>query len=65
MIFAPPSASAVADSDEISFQVAAQSRLSSVARTKLLGSVGEPALDQQLLELKSTVTRIAELLEKN
>jgi hypothetical protein len=34
----------------------------------LLGSLdspGAPALDQQLLELRSTVTRIAELLEKN
>ena len=39
--------------------------ISDYARTKLLGSLGEPALDQQLLELKSTVTRIAELLEKN
>jgi len=39
--------------------------LSDYARTKLLGSLGEPALDQHLLELKSTVTRIAELLEKN
>jgi len=39
--------------------------LSEFARTKLLGSLGEPALDQQLLELRSTVARIAELLEKN
>ena len=39
--------------------------LSEFARTKLLGSLGEPALDQQLLELKSTVARIAELLEKD
>ncbi|MCU1338676.1 MAG: hypothetical protein JWO19_4257 [Bryobacterales bacterium] len=39
--------------------------LSDFARTKLLGSLGEPALDQQLLELKSTVQRIAELLEKD
>jgi hypothetical protein len=39
--------------------------LSEFARTKLLGSLGEPALDQQLLELKSTVARIAALLEKN
>lgn len=38
--------------------------LSDYARTKLLGSLGEPALDQQLFELKSTVTRIAELLER-
>jgi hypothetical protein len=38
--------------------------LSDFARTKLLRSLGEPAIDQQLLELKSTVTRIAELLEK-
>jgi hypothetical protein len=29
-----------------------------------LGSLAEPALDQHLLELKSTVTRIAELLER-
>jgi len=39
--------------------------LSEYARAKLLGSLGQPALDQQLLELKSTVTRIAELLERN
>ena len=38
--------------------------LSDFARTKLLGSLGEPAIDQQLLELKSSVARIAELLEK-
>ena len=38
--------------------------LSEYARAKLLGSLGQPALDQQLLELKSTVTRIAELLER-
>jgi hypothetical protein len=38
--------------------------LSDYARTKLLGSLGEPALDPQLFELKSTVTRIAELLER-
>jgi hypothetical protein len=30
----------------------------------LLRSLGEPALDQQLMELKSSVARIAELLEK-
>ena len=39
--------------------------LSDFARTRLLGSLGEPAIDQQLLELKSTVARIAELLEKD
>ena len=39
--------------------------LSEFARAKLLGSLGEPALDQQLLELKSTVARIAQLLEKD
>ena len=39
--------------------------LSDFARTKLLRSLGEPPLDQQLLELKSTVLRIAELLEKD
>jgi hypothetical protein len=38
--------------------------LSDFARTKLLRSLGEPAIDQQILELKSTVLRIAELLEK-
>jgi hypothetical protein len=31
----------------------------------LLRSLGEPALDQQILELKSSVARIAELLEKD
>jgi hypothetical protein len=39
--------------------------LSDFARTKLLGSLERPGLDQQLLELKSTVVRIAELLEKD
>jgi len=39
--------------------------LSDFARTKLLGSLGESAIDQQLLELKSTVTRLAQLLEKD
>jgi hypothetical protein len=42
--------------------------LSDFARTKLLGSLktpGAPPLDQQLLELRSTVTRIAELLENH
>jgi hypothetical protein len=38
--------------------------LSDFARTKLMRSLDEPALDRQLLELKSTVLRIAELLEK-
>jgi hypothetical protein len=41
--------------------------LSDFARTKLLGSLdspGAPAFGQQLLELKSSVARIAELLEK-
>jgi hypothetical protein len=42
--------------------------LSDFARTKLLGSLDSSAgvaLDQQILELKSTVLRIAELLEKD
>jgi hypothetical protein len=42
--------------------------LSEFARTKLLGSLetpGAPALDQQLLELRSTMARIAQLLEKD
>jgi hypothetical protein len=38
--------------------------LSDFARTKLMRSLSEPALDQQILELKSSVARIAELLEK-
>ena len=38
--------------------------LSEFARSKLLGSLGAPALDEQILELKTTVTRIAQLLEK-
>ncbi len=39
--------------------------LSEYARTKLMTSLGKPALDQEILELKSTVLRIAELLEKD
>jgi hypothetical protein len=38
--------------------------LSDFARTKLMRSLEEPALDRQILELKSSVARIAELLEK-
>ena len=39
--------------------------LSEFARDKLLGSLGAPALDEQLTDLKSKVARIAELLEKH
>jgi len=39
--------------------------LSDFARTKLLGSLTEPDLDERLLELKSSVARIAALLEKH
>jgi hypothetical protein len=38
--------------------------LSDFARTKLMSSLGEPAMDQHLIELKSTVARIAQMLEK-
>jgi hypothetical protein len=38
--------------------------LSEFARAKLLGSLGTQPVDQQLLELKSSVERIAALLEK-
>jgi hypothetical protein len=39
--------------------------LSEFARGKLLGSLGAPPVDQQLLELRSSVARIAALLEKD
>lgn len=39
--------------------------LSDFARSKLLGSMSAPAIDQQLMELKNTVARIATLLEKS
>jgi hypothetical protein len=39
--------------------------LSEFARAKLLGSLGAPAIDSQLTELKITVARIAQLLEKD
>ena len=39
--------------------------LSDYARTKLLESLDAPALDRQLVELRSSVARIAALLEKN
>jgi hypothetical protein len=39
--------------------------LSEFARAKLLGSIGAPGIDVQLTQLKSTVERIAELLEKD
>lgn len=38
--------------------------LSEFARAKLLSALDAPAIDQQLTELHSKVTRIAELLEK-
>jgi hypothetical protein len=39
--------------------------LSDFARGKLLGSLDAPTLDTQIVELKSTVLRIAQLLERN
>jgi hypothetical protein len=39
--------------------------LSEFARAKLLGSLDAPALDQQITELKTTVARIARLLERD
>ena len=39
--------------------------LSEFARAKLLGSLDAPALDQQITELKTTVARIAQLLERD
>ena len=38
--------------------------MSEFARAKLMGSLGAPALDMQLTELKTTVARIAQLLER-
>jgi hypothetical protein len=38
--------------------------LSDFARERLLGSIEQPQIDRQLSELKITVERIAELLEK-
>ena len=37
--------------------------LSEFAREKLLASLGAPAIDEQLKELKTQVSRIAQLLE--
>jgi hypothetical protein len=39
--------------------------LSDFARERLLGSIDRSPIDQQLTELKMTMERIAELLEKN
>ncbi len=39
--------------------------LSDFARTKLLGSLMEPDLDEHLIQLKTTVARIAALLEQH
>ena len=39
--------------------------LSEFARAKLLGSLDAPALDQQITELKATIARIAQLLERD
>ncbi len=39
--------------------------LSEFARAKLLGSLESPAIDMQLTELKVTVARIAQMLEKD
>lgn len=38
--------------------------LSEYARTKLLGSLDAPKIDEQLTEIKTTVARLASLLEK-
>ena len=39
--------------------------LSEFARARLLGSIQAPPLDAQLSELRTSVARITELLEKN
>jgi len=39
--------------------------LSEFARAKLMQSLGASPIDMQLTELKTTVARLAELLEKN
>jgi hypothetical protein len=39
--------------------------LSEFARAKLLGSIHQPPLDAQLSELRTSVARLAQLLEKN
>jgi len=39
--------------------------MSEFARAKLLGSLGDSHVDTQLMELRSTVARLADLLEKN
>jgi hypothetical protein len=39
--------------------------LSEFARAKLMASLGSNPIDSQLTELKTTVARIAQLLEKN
>ena len=39
--------------------------LSEFARAKLMGSLGVQPIDVQLTELKTTVARIAEILEKS
>ena len=39
--------------------------LSEYARARLLGSLGAPKIDEQLSEIRSTVTRLADLLEKS
>ena len=38
--------------------------LSDYVRTKILSSVGAPKIDEQLTEIKTTVARLADLLEK-
>jgi hypothetical protein len=39
--------------------------LSEFARAKLMGSLGTPGLDLQLTELKITMARIAQMLERD
>lgn len=39
--------------------------LSDYVRTRILGSLGSSKIDEQLTEIKFTVERLAELLEKN
>jgi hypothetical protein len=39
--------------------------LSEYVRTRILGSFGAAKVDEQLTEIKSTVVRLAQLLERN
>jgi len=51
--------------DAVQSKSSEERSLSDYVRNKILGSMGDSKIDDQLTEIKTTVVRLAELLEKN